>query len=301
MLLVVTAAAPASAAPPHDFAAVHVMPPLDPRVSIERSAVQVKDVGKFQIVTVMLSATSSALVAHDTDLTLRIPRAARVVGLALEQDGRMAMAESLEPIAAREDFIESLPVDDNWRDPAMIELVAHDQAYDRLGLSLFPVSAGQRATTKFTILVPRAERLVVDVAGRRHEHRAAAAAEPTRDDRDIFESIPVTDRRSLFVGAPLDPAQADVRTFMMSRREALRACNSGRNRVRVVVDFTIGVDGTAHVDGVRGAEHDDLRLDPAHGDTVDPTSCMRNIVEGAQLRGRATPTAIHYPLVFNPY
>jgi hypothetical protein len=267
--------------PPVDraFAAIHLSPPEDPRVRIDRSASTVREVGDVELVTMTVTASSTALLWHDTEMTVSVPRAAKVVGLALEQGGHAKGAEMVLASTARERYDESIRF---TVDPALVELEAHGRDYDRYRLSMYPVSSEQQVTAKLTIVLPRTDRLVIDLAGQREEHRAGTAAVLTSADRALLASAPVTGGRSLYVMADdAVPSEPEIVNVMRASRQALALCTS--DDVTLDMKFTIGVDGHVTVNSVGNAP-------------PDVADCVSHTIESLHVHPSPRPLVVTYPV-----
>ena len=258
----------------HAFAAIHVNPPEDPRIRIDHTATTVREVRGFDIVTLSVTASSTEDFWHDTDLIVSVPRAARVVGLALEQGGHVQAAALVDANTARERFDESTRL---TIDPAMVELVGRGRDYDRLRLSMYPISNEQTATTKLTIVVPRVERLVVDLVGQRQEYRAGTPDLPTVSDRALLAAAAVTRNRSLYV-APANDPRTDVQALIRASRAALRQCNLDDGSV---AHFTIAMDGTVRVREIQHA-------------STEAAGCASRTIEKWQFARRPAQVGISY-------
>jgi hypothetical protein len=277
----IDARAPIAVDPPpppmsREFAAIHIAPPEDPRVRIEHTAATVREVRGFEIVTMTVTASSTEDLWHDTDLVVSVPRAARVVGLALEESGQLHGATLVDAPTARQHYDDSVRIAISL-DPALLELEAHGKDYDRLRLSLYPISSEQVATAKLTVIVPRVDRLVVDVIGQRNEFRAGTPDIATVSDRAFLAAAAVNTNRSLYVPAPTDPA-AMIRNLMHASRAALRGCEFPHGSV---AHFTIATDG--HV-----------RLREIRNGTELAVACMARQVERWRVPTRATPVGVSY-------
>lgn len=272
-------------APVSEDGAIHVAPPSDPRVAIARSETSVREVGDQAIVTITLTAVSTALLWHDTELVVSVPRVARVIGLALEQGGRMQDAELLLASTARERYEDNLRV---TFDPAMIELEAHGADYDRLTLSMYPVSNEQHATVKLTIAVPRYASLVVDVAGERYHHRAGAASKPTSAERALLGRPGVTGGRSLYIAPPdAPPTASEIRNQMLVTARGRAACNADGGNLDLVAHFTIATDGTVTVTG----------MEPT---TAELAECVTHAIESWRFHRSPRPLSVRYPIHLGP-
>ena len=260
------------------FAAIHVNVPEDPRVRIDHTAATVREVRGFDIVTLTVTASSTEDLWHDTDLIVSVPRAARVVGFALEAGGHVDTAALVEAETARKQYDDSVRVAISL-DPALLELEAHGKDYDRLRLSLYPVSNEQAATATLTVVVPRVERLVVDVTGQRQEFRAGTPDVATVSDRALLAAAAITSHRSLYVPAPTDPV-AIIRSLMQASRVVLRGCELSDGGV---AHFTI--ERTGHV-----------RLRELRNETESAVDCMARAVARWRVATRDAPVGVSYRL-----
>ena len=259
-----------------EFAAIHVNAPEDPRVRIDHAAATVREVRGFDIVTITVTASSTEDLWHATDMVVSVPRAARVVGLALSQGGEAQAATFVEAEVARRLYDDSVRI---TIDPALLELDAHGQDYDRLRLSLYPISNENEATARLTVVVPRVERLVVDVVGQRQEHRAGTPDVPTVQDRALLAAASVTSNRSLYIAPPDDPA-AFIRNLMQASRVELWPCQLADGSV---AHFTIETNGHVKLRELRNA-------------TDEAADCMSQRVERWRVPTRSAPVGVSYRL-----
>jgi hypothetical protein len=264
--------------PTREVALIQVDLPADPRVRIDHSASHAREVGDVELVTMTITASSSAPLWHAAELIVSIPRAARVIGLAIEQGGAMQDARLTRATAAREHFTDDVRLE---VDPALVELESHVRDYDRLRLSIYPVSNEQQTTVELTIRLPRVDRLVVELAGKEQIHEGDADA-PTSADVALLERPAVTGGLSLYIAPAEDTAtEPEIRNLMRAGTIALDHCLSEGARLDLVAHFTIETDGSV----TSGAAPDD---------TV--AGCIAHTLGSWHFHRGIQPVVVDYPL-----
>ena len=283
---------------------------LDRRVQITTSDVDVRESGELAVVTIAITVTTSAQLRHVATTTIAIPRGAKVLDLSYEHDGFIETAEAVPANEARRLF--NTNRQENI-DPALLSWSARTRDHDRLALSVFPVAPDREFTAKLTLIVPRFERLAVDIAGKRSVHAPPPAADLPWFETETLEGTPPTRlpegvtvdaTTSLYAGPraisddvwqPALPAvsRREVRKYVRLMYPRLHACyQHGVQRDHslaglVTLRFTISPDGSILSPYVTGDLPD-----------RDVRDCLVQVVSTWAFREGGEPVRINYPLRF---
>ncbi len=266
--------------PTRDLALVQVDPPSDPRVRIDHAASRTRAVGDVELLTMTITASSTAPLWHAAELIVSIPRAARVIGLALEQGGAMQDARLTRATAAREQYTDDVSL---YVDPALVELESHVRDYDRMRLSLYPVSNEQQTTVELTIRLPRVDKLIIELAGKQQTYEAGTA-DPA--DFALLERPAVTGGLSLYIAPAEDTATApEIRNLMRAGKLRLDRCNHNDAALDVVAHFTIETDGSVTSEALPADE---------------VAACLAETLASWHLHRGTKPVIVDYPLRLEP-
>lgn len=133
----------------------------------------------------------------EANLTLSLPRGARVTGMVMTSGGVRAAASALPDGDAHVQYRATV---DRAADPALVELLDETRAHEQLAIHVYPVAARTPATIELAIELPAAESIAIEpvghaiahldieLGGRRqhfdHVDEARTIALPVPDDSD---------------------------------------------------------------------------------------------------------------------
>jgi len=270
---------PRDTPPPEATAEIAVGAPADPQVSIARAVTDVREVGETAVITMTLELAAQDDL-HTGRITLTLPRDASVVGLTFARNHEMLTAVARDAVGAEQAFEQTRVVK---RDPALLERTERSD----LRLSLYPVTVGEHPTATLTITMPRFHRLLVDVAGTRHEVNSSTFAPATGDEIALAHREPaMTAGMSLLAMPP--PSLDDIDLRVQNNPAAIHTCSMLADRdgpLDITLTIVIGASGDV--------------TEASAGDTA-VGECAARLASAWRFGPGERPIAMHYRLHLTP-